>query len=136
MASLIATNLRSNDTPARYGGDEFVILLPGTGPDEASTVAEKIRGIVAACGIDVCGAANLTFTTSVGVSSYRPDSASFDEILKEADAMLYVSKTEGRNRVTIHRPATDGAEMSLGTGGKSAKNIGDGPSNNHVDPNR
>lgn len=117
LASLIAGNLRRNDIPARYGGDEFVILLPGTGPDEASAVAEKIRAIVAACSIDVCGAADLTFTTSIGVSSYRPGSASFDEILKEADAMLYVSKTEGRNRVTVYRPATDGREMSPETAG-------------------
>lgn len=134
LASRIAVNLRSNDIPARYGGDEFVILLPGTGPGEASAVAEKIRAIVASCSFDAGGAADLTFTTSAGVSSYRPGSASFDEILKEADAMLYVSKTEGRNRVTVHRPATDETEMSLGTGGKPAMNIEDGSSGDHDEP--
>lgn len=101
LASLTAENLRNTDIPGRFGGDEFMILLPGTGPEEAFAVAEKIRSIAASCSSDAGKGGKLTLTISLGVSSYRPGSASFEEILKEADEMLYVSKRGGGNRVTM-----------------------------------
>jgi diguanylate cyclase (GGDEF)-like protein len=102
LASLLAANLRNTDIPGRFGGDEFIIFLPGTGQEEALMVAEKIRSLAAECSMDAGKDEKLSFTLSIGVSSYRPGLESFDEILKEADEMLYVSKREGRNKVTVH----------------------------------
>lgn len=100
LASTIRKNLRGIDIPGRAGGDEFIIILPGTGMEGAVFVAEKIREIIQDSSINISDDQALKFTLSLGVASYKKESGSFEEIISEADEMLYLSKKKGRNRVT------------------------------------
>ena len=86
--------LRRSDTLARWGGEEFMILLPEAGLTEALTLAESIREHLHV----VPGGGSGRVTASFGVSAYRPEET-LDRWLKRVDAMLYKAKHEGRNRI-------------------------------------
>ncbi len=94
----------ASDWIARYGGEEFVIVLPETDLAGAARTAEKIRSHCAACPLATT-AGPLTVTASFGVAaldgSYGPIGAAAESLLRSADAALYRSKHEGRNRVTV-----------------------------------
>ncbi len=81
-------------------GDEFIIIPPGTGMEGAVFVAEKIREIIQDSAISTADDKTVKFTLSLGVASHKKESGSFEEIISEADEMLYLSKKKGRNRVT------------------------------------
>jgi diguanylate cyclase (GGDEF)-like protein len=85
---------RDFDTAARYGGEEFALLLPATGRDDAITVAERVRGAIAAMPSEV------DVTVSVGAATYPADAADAGGLIAAADGALYASKHNGRNRVT------------------------------------
>ena len=104
LSSIIMKNIRVVDIPIRYGGDEFILILPGTPIEGALFVAEKIRTLVEESMIWMEKHGKLNFTVSLGLSSYRNSTNSFDEILKEVDDMMYISKNKGRNRVTPYKP--------------------------------
>jgi diguanylate cyclase (GGDEF)-like protein len=104
FAQLAKSLVRPSDWLARYGGEEFVIVLPETDAAGAAIVAEKIRA--ECCGTPMpLASGNLTVTSSFGVAALPPGEQSADaaaaEMLREADAALYASKHEGRNRVTV-----------------------------------
>ncbi|HOP63370.1 MAG TPA: diguanylate cyclase [Spirochaetota bacterium] len=103
LASSIRKNMRGIDIPGRAGGDEFMIILPGTGMEGAVFVAEKIREIIQDSAISTADDKTVKFTLSLGVASHKKESGSFEEIISEADEMLYLSKKKGRNRVTAYR---------------------------------
>lgn len=95
---------RSADLPARWGGEEFAVLLPDTGTAEALATAERLRAAVAALGIPHTEAARdgAIVTASVGVATLLPEDGgpAVTELLVEAaDAALYAAKRGGRNRV-------------------------------------
>ena len=102
VASTISTSLRSIDSLGRYGGEEFVLVLPQTPRDGAREKAERVRRA-----IDLSCPSGEPLTVSIGVAGYRPgDSA--DTLLARADAALYEAKAQGRNRVVLepeHVPA-------------------------------
>ncbi|MGD9823240.1 diguanylate cyclase [Desulfobacter sp.] len=100
VSSVIRENLRATDIPGRYGGDEFMIILPGTDIKGAIPVADKIRAVFEKNSFAVKGAASLTLTLSLGVVHYSDGIESFGEMLKETDEMLYKSKKDGRNRIS------------------------------------
>jgi diguanylate cyclase (GGDEF)-like protein len=96
----------SVDWVARYGGEEFVLVLPETELQAAALAAEKIRRECAAKPMDTLAAGTpITFTASFGVAALRRGSTdeqlSADTLLREADALMYRSKRDGRNRVTV-----------------------------------
>lgn len=95
----ISRNVRGVDIPGRYGGEEFIVILPGTGHDGAMYVAEKIRKITEQEKVNNSGAGPITFTVSIGVASYHKGMADFEELVQKADEMLYRAKENGRNRV-------------------------------------
>jgi two-component system cell cycle response regulator len=99
--SAIRENL---DWVARYGGEEFVVVLPATELAEAVKVADKIRGQCANGGL-ATATGDLKFTVSFGVAALDtgagPNGAAAEALLRQADAALYRSKREGRNRVTV-----------------------------------
>jgi len=97
IVACVKHDLRATDVIARYGGDEFVCLLPETGSDAAAEAAERIRGHIA--GTPLGGA--IPTSVSVGVAAYPEHGASFEMLAKNADRALYASKLQGRNRVTV-----------------------------------
>jgi diguanylate cyclase (GGDEF)-like protein len=94
----ISLVVRSADFAARYGGDEFVVLLHRTGIDGARGVAEKMRGRVEAHGL-AQGYPPALVTVSIGVAEFTPREDDHEDVLVAADRALYRAKAAGRNRV-------------------------------------
>ena len=90
--------LRPSDVLGRYGGEEFVMLLPDTSEEDAIAVIENLHNIVRS------DSAQLPYTVSVGVASLDQRSHSIDELLIKADKALYKAKRNGRNRVEKWMP--------------------------------
>lgn len=97
VADQLRKRLRGRDFIARFGGEEFVLLLPQTTPAVAAQVAEVLRATVEACPFHFKGE-RVVITTSIGLSAFRSGERS-DQVLKRADAALYRAKELGRNRV-------------------------------------
>lgn len=96
VSEVVKSGVRKIDVAARYGGDEFVALLPETDPTGGWVLAEKIRLTVAEQGMPGIDPAP---TVSVGVVSYPADGRSADALLVSADRAMYASKRGGKNRV-------------------------------------
>ncbi len=99
VGDVIQQGVRRIDTAARYGGDEFVVLLPETDPTGAYVLAEKIRLGVTELAIAI-PRSEVQPSLSIGVVSYPGDGRSADELMIAADAAMYRSKRGGKNRVT------------------------------------
>lgn len=93
----LAQSLRESDFVARWGGEEFLVLLPATDLDAAKLVAEKLRQAVESCPDPDAG----SITISLGLALATASTPDQDMPLREADACLYVAKREGRNRVAV-----------------------------------
>ncbi len=96
LTQLVQRNLRAADTLARWGGEEFVIMLPHCAADEAAHLAEKLRALLALQVFETVG----RVTASFGVAQCRPDDSP-QTWLKRADLALYQAKAEGRNTVRL-----------------------------------
>jgi diguanylate cyclase (GGDEF)-like protein len=103
VGDTIRAGVRVIDTAARYGGDEFVVVLPETDPTGAFVLAEKIRRGVADRSL---GGPDLDLRTSlsIGVVAYPHDGKTVDELMITADQAMYASKRQGKNRVAGHAP--------------------------------
>jgi diguanylate cyclase (GGDEF)-like protein len=99
LTACVQSHIRSSDVLARYGGAEFVVLLPETGCHGAREFAERIRRSVEASGF-VTPDCIVPTTVSLGVASYPDDGADLQMLLDKADKAMYRSKQEGRNRAT------------------------------------
>lgn len=99
-ASLVKSTIRKDDIFCRYGGEEFVILLPSTDAKTAYELAERIRASFESHKFEIQGH-SIKQTLSMGVSQLNPKMATAESLLEDADKKLYQSKTDGRNRVTI-----------------------------------
>lgn len=102
VAAAIKNGSRQSDVAARWGGDEFAILAPSTGREEALQLAERVRELAASSGLSV----------SIGVATLQESlSREPEAIIRAADAALYEAKRTGRNRVVAASgaAATDGA---------------------------
>ncbi|MFJ7810119.1 diguanylate cyclase [Pseudomonas asiatica] len=97
VADQLRKRLRSADFIARFGGEEFVLLLPQTSPAAAAQIAEVLRATVEACPFHFKGE-RVVITTSIGLGAFRSGERG-DQVLKRADAALYRAKESGRNRV-------------------------------------
>ena len=93
--------VRPPDMVARYGGDEFVVLLPETPGSGAHGVAERIRKAMEARPIRARDQ-EVAATVSIGIASYPADGATFQAILDKADQAMYASKAAGKNRVSTY----------------------------------
>lgn len=97
VASQLRKRLRGQDFIARFGGEEFVLLLPQTAPEVGAKLAEVLRATVEACPFHFKGE-RVVITTSIGFSAFRVGERA-DQVLKRADTALYRAKDHGRNRV-------------------------------------
>ena len=97
VADQLHKRLRGRDFIARFGGEEFVLLLPQTPPAAAAQVAEVLRATIEACPFHFKGE-RVVITTSIGLAAFRSGERG-DQVLKRADAALYRAKEHGRNRV-------------------------------------
>jgi diguanylate cyclase (GGDEF)-like protein len=107
VARRAEAEIRAGDTGARFGGDEFAILLAGAETMHALKLAERIHNGVGSTPIRVHGGAHVTVTLSIGLATARPQPRSHDykvlaeRLIAEADAALYRAKSGGRNRVEV-----------------------------------
>ena len=99
LAQLLLASVREVDTLARYGGDEFTILLVDTDHRVAMSVAERIRSSVEEALFEVAGEASLRLSVSVGVASYPQHGRERNALLDAADKAMYRAKSLGRNQV-------------------------------------
>jgi diguanylate cyclase (GGDEF)-like protein/putative nucleotidyltransferase with HDIG domain len=100
VAEVLRGELRHYDVPARFGGEEFAVVLPETGAEEAAEIAERIRAAVAARRIEVETAAEpIGVTISIGVAAYPADAETRNDLVHQADVAVYRAKLQGRNRV-------------------------------------
>jgi diguanylate cyclase (GGDEF)-like protein/putative nucleotidyltransferase with HDIG domain len=100
IAEVFRAQLRHYDVPARFGGEEFSILLPETPPDQAMEIAERIRRAVAERTFDVeTSSEPIRATVSIGVAGYPKDGTDSNELIHQADLAVYRAKLQGRNRV-------------------------------------
>lgn len=107
VAHRVDAQIRGSDAAARFGGDEFVVLVPGMSGAQAKALAERIREAVCATPVEVAPGAQVTLTVSIGVAEIsisRQESdlkALAERLLSDADAALYRAKQHGRNRAEL-----------------------------------
>ncbi|MEU8801396.1 GGDEF domain-containing protein [Spirillospora sp. NPDC048819] len=111
VASTLCHQLRDYDVVGRFGGEEFVVLLPGADTVEACRVAERLRGRVRRLAVPA-EEGTVTVTVSVGVALFRTHGQDLLELLAAADLALYRAKSSGRDRVCL--PAVEGPKPSGG----------------------
>jgi diguanylate cyclase (GGDEF)-like protein/putative nucleotidyltransferase with HDIG domain len=100
IAEIFRQQLRHYDVPARFGGEEFSILLPETQPEQALEIAERIRRAVAEREFEVETASEpIRATVSIGVAAFPKDGVDANELIHQADLAVYRAKLQGRNRV-------------------------------------
>ncbi|MEQ1579833.1 MAG: DUF484 family protein [Steroidobacteraceae bacterium] len=110
VALRIDAQVRSSDAAARYGGDEFVVLLPGATLEQARGLAERIRETVVATPLEVSAGVERKLSVSIGMAAVAPAKDSSDlkgvaeRLFSAADAALYRAKQAGRNRVEVEPP--------------------------------
>lgn len=101
LAQLIVGASRSAELAARFGGEEFVILMPETEQESAVGAANRIREIVETSPFKISNGETIKKTVSIGVASLHPDGDSAEGLLKRADEALYEAKNGGRNQVRV-----------------------------------
>ena len=104
VALALRAGLRGDAVLGRYGGEEFVVLLPGADANTARNTAEALRAAVEACAIEWQGAQQ-RLTVSIGVATRAPGERSAAAVVERADRALYAAKRGGRNRISVS-PAT------------------------------
>jgi diguanylate cyclase (GGDEF)-like protein len=108
LARAIQAELRFTDVAARYGGDEFIVLLPDTPAKGAMEVAERIRGRISNSPLPINGS-SVPASVSIGIACYPEDGGTLDALASHADGALYSAKQDGRNRSVKFRAAAAAA---------------------------
>ena len=103
LTRLVQGELRYTDVLARYGGDEFIVLLPETPLKGAIDVAERIRDAVAGVPLEADGK-RIGCSVSIGAAGYPADGNTMDAVVARADRAMYQAKQQGRNRVVQFQP--------------------------------
>jgi len=108
VARLLEENVRLVDMAGRYGGEEFLMVLPETDPDAAASLAEKLRRIIGGSIVRLPNGELVTVTMSAGVAGGPGEVLSADMLVRDSDAALYSAKALGRNQVYVFREIDDG----------------------------
>ena len=119
LAQLVSSEVRDDDIFGRFGGEEFLVILPDTSDAEALVVAEKIRASIAAHAFPFGERQPLgLLSVSGGVAAYRIHAHDSTGLLRAADEALYLAKNQGRNRVLVARDATTWARTTKSSLGR------------------
>jgi diguanylate cyclase (GGDEF)-like protein len=118
FATCIHGALRTGDVLARYGGDEFVVVLPESGTEQAYTVSERILANSAALTLESPDLARVQATVSIGIAVYPEHATDPKDLFLFADNMMYKAKTGGKNRIGLPT-AEDVVEVFRSIGEKS-----------------
>ena len=97
ISAIMRNNLRSQDLLGRYGGDEFLVLLPNTGPSGAEMTADRLRRAICSH-LVVHGSRRIALTISMGISIFDLQAEDFQNLVDRADVALYDAKSQGGNR--------------------------------------
>ena len=108
VGRLLEQKSRQSNVVARYGGDEFIVLMPDTGPDQAQVLAERLRQWIATDPM----LSEHQITGSFGVASFPMHGFSIDDIIRVADAGMYVSKRSGGNLVSTAQEFVEGQDFA------------------------
>ncbi|MFH0925580.1 MAG: sensor domain-containing diguanylate cyclase, partial [bacterium] len=101
LADLIKGSIRKIDEITRYGGDEFVILLPNTDCNRALIVADRLRNMIEQHSFLTNYGLDVKITASFGIASYPTHSNTVEDLIRQADVAMYGAKKKGRNKVII-----------------------------------
>ncbi len=107
---IAAESRRATDLAARFGGEEFAVVLPGTGLDAAARMAEKIRKRIESDNLTLSGTHEGCVTVSAGASCNPPEGGSGAKLLAAADRLLYEAREAGRNQVRSQQWTGEGAQ--------------------------
>ena len=118
LGKLLAQMVREGDFVARFGGDEFAMLLPHCDADTAVKVADRIRAGATRANFGIAGSEQTAITVSVGLALARPGDNS-ESLFQRADEALYSSKKGGRNQVCCHDTANGGVLVLSGPAGSA-----------------
>ncbi len=110
VAQTIKANLRASDMAGRYGGEEFMLILPETRPEDAGMLAEKVRQRVLRESWQADGVA-LTVTVSIGIAGGQGRDVRFDALVRDADAAMYSAKSLGRNQTYVFAEPDEDARV-------------------------
>jgi len=111
LARLIAEAVRVSDTFGRYGGEEFMLILPETMPEDAVKLAEELRTLVQHQTLPIGDQHTVKATISIGVAGGRGSGLQIDMLVDRADAAMYAAKSLGRNRTYLHRELDEEAPV-------------------------
>ncbi|MCU0736485.1 MAG: diguanylate cyclase [Methylotetracoccus sp.] len=111
FSQILKSCLRTNDSAYRYGGEEFTVILPETGAEEARKVAQRIRTTLEAEVFHPPSSRPVSKTISIGVTQYGPVESTTD-FVRRADQAMYLSKQSGRNCVSVLPPPAQSASSS------------------------
>jgi diguanylate cyclase (GGDEF)-like protein len=103
VAGVLSAGIRKADVLARFGGEEFVVILPNVTARGALESAERLREAVAAAGLHP-GGPRKRVTVSIGAALFPEDAQDSESLLKAADEALYEAKRRGRNQVAAKNP--------------------------------
>jgi diguanylate cyclase (GGDEF)-like protein len=110
IARVLEKALRTEDAIGRWGGEEFLVVLPSTDEEGALRVTERLRRALAKDQPDEARAHGLTVTITIGVAEWRQDG--MDELVRRADSALYLGKAAGRDNVQVSSPVPGSAEAT------------------------
>jgi diguanylate cyclase (GGDEF)-like protein len=111
VARLIQGSVRASDTFGRYGGEEFMLILPETQPDDAIGLVEEVRGLVMAEPLLIAGGQSVQVTISAGIAGGHGSELQLDMLVDRADAAMYAAKSLGRNRTYLFRDLDEDAPV-------------------------
>ncbi len=100
LAEIMQGCARADDTPCRFGGEEFLLLLPDADADQATQVAQRIRGKLEQSSFETLAGQKVNITVSIGVAQARPHE-SMQDLFARADEALYAAKQNGKNQVRV-----------------------------------
>jgi len=111
VADVLRTSLRATDMLGRYGGEEFMLILPETTIEDAASLAEKLRLLVGTTQIRIDNQLTVGVTVSIGVAGGPGGNLRLDALVRDADAAMYSAKSLGRNQVYAFSEPSDDARV-------------------------